>query len=252
MWAAAAASVKVFPVALGAYFLLRSIRAAAWFAITGIVLAAIPLAWIGFDSLPAFLGESRLNLPYWESFPLVMFSIHGVVSRALVGGQFAQPFVHVPVVARVIEGILLAGLLGSAVWVTLQAKRGRVGHPMALLVWLALLPMLNPLSLGHNGVVLALPIVVLARTLEVSGRAWHRWAWAAAVILMSLPNQTVWAFATPLPTGPLVGLFIAALPTWGALLLFAVALSVAQITAQREGNPLTGRSGKLIASPAAS
>jgi len=245
IWAAVAASVKVFPVILGAYFLLRSPRAAQWFVATGIVLLGVPLMWIGLEAFPSFVGESRLNLPYWESFPLVMFSIHGAITRALVGGQWAEPFVYAPVAARVIEGTLLGTLFGSAVWTTVQARRGKVDHSLAFLAWLVLLPMLNPLGLGHNGVLLALPIVVVGRTLAVVGRDWHRWAWAVSLVLVSIPKQTVWSY-TALPIGPIEGLAIAALPTWGTLLLFLVTVTVSrEAGAAGGGVSIHSRSGKI-------
>jgi len=230
VWAAVAASVKVFPVMLGAFFLLRSVRAAGWFVITGIILVAVPMAWIGLDLLPAFLRESSLNVPYWDSFPLVMFSVHGAITRALVGGQWAQPFVYAPALARVLEGTLVSGLVGAALWTTVQARLQRVDYSQTLLVWMVLLPILNPLSMGHNGVLLALPLVVTAHMLNAAGQQWHRWAWVVALMLVSIPNQTVWYFAAP-PATPLGGLF-AALPTCGALLLYGVTVSLAFSTEQ--------------------
>ncbi len=248
VWAALAASVKVFPAVLGVYFLLRSIRATLWFGAIGAVLLVAPLAWIGFGSLAAFIQESRMNLPYWESFPLVMFSLHGAIARALVGGQFAQPLVHAPVAAKLIEWTLCACLLAVAVWTTVRARRGSVEHSLAFLVWLVLLPILNPLSMGHNGVLLAVPFVALADRLASRDRAWERWTWAVALVFVSIPRQTVWRFAEP-PVGPLEGLLIAALPTWGALLLFLVAISVAN--GSLAGALRGGGSGRISASPAA-
>jgi hypothetical protein len=246
VWAALAASIKVFPVLLGTFFLIRSVRVAGWFVVTGIVLLAVPVAWIGFESFPAFLRESSLNLPYWESFPLVMFSLHGAITRALVGGQWAQPFVHAPVLARVIETTLLSGLVGVAVWTTVQARRGMVDYSLAFLAWLVLLPVLNPLSMGHNGVLLALPIVVVAHTLRSAGRPWHRWAWAVALTLVSIPNQTIWSVAT-LPVPPLQGLR-AALPACGALLLYTITVSLAHAPGLRTDGPRRGGSGKILLS----
>ena len=201
VWAAVAASVKVFPVVLGAFFVMRSARAFGWFVVTGALLIAVPLAWMGLDVLPAFLRESRMNVTYWESFPLVMFSVHGAITRALVGGQWAQPFAYAPFLARFIEGVVVASLLAAALWSSVQARRGLIDQSMAFLVWLILLPILNPLSLGHNGVLLALPLVVLGHTLAVRGQDWHRYAWALALTLVSIPNQTVWFFAPP-PAAP--------------------------------------------------
>ena len=225
-WAAAAASVKVFPVVLGAYFLMRSVRATGWFLATGVTLTCLPLVWIGWEAFPAFVRESRLNMPYWESFPLVMFSIHGAVARLLVGGQWAEPLVHAPLLAWMIEAGLVAVLLGLTVRVTIQARQGTVDHGLAFTAWLVLLPMLNPQSLGHNGVLLALPIVVVGRALATAGRDWQRWAWAVAVVLVSIPKQTVWRLAPP-PVGPFEGLAVASLPTWGTVLLLLVTVSLA-------------------------
>lgn len=248
-WLGAAAAVKVFPVVIGAYLVLRSVRLAAWFGGVGVVLTAVPLVWIGVDAFPAFIAESRSNMPYWESFPSVMFSIHGALSRLLVGGQWAEPWTHAPLAARVIEAVVVAGLLGTAVWMSLQARRSRIDEAVAFAGWVVLLPMLNPQSLGHNGVLVALPLVLLARTLERSSAAWQRWTWAAALVLVSLPKQTVWALAPP-PVGPIEGLAIVALPTWGSLLLFAVCASVAcrQVREARRVQPGDG-SGKILPSP---
>jgi hypothetical protein len=233
IWAGAAAAVKVFPVLLGAYFLLRSLRAAAWFAATGLVLTGLPLLWIGPAAFPAFLRESRLNMPYWESFPSVMFSIHGAVARLLLGGQWAEPMVHAPKAAVVVEVVIVAALLGIAGWITFRATRGKADHALAFAAWLVLLPMLNPQSLGHNGILMALPIVLVGRTLATTGREWQRWAWVAAVVLVSVPKQTVWNLAPP-PVSPLEGLAVVGLPTWGGLLLFGVTVSLAvQMVAAR-------------------
>jgi hypothetical protein len=225
-WAATAAAVKVFPVVLGVYFVLRSAKAIAWFVGTGLVLTAVPLVWIGPSALFAFLRESRLNMPYWESFPSVMFSLHGAVARLLVGGRWAEPLVSAPRTAWALELIVVSVVVGAAAWITIRARRGMADQGMAFAAWIVLLPMLNPQSLGHNGTLLALPLVLVGRALAGSGRKWQQWAWAVACILVSVPKQTVWNLAPP-PVGPLEGIAIVGLPTWGSLLLFAVTVSAA-------------------------
>lgn len=225
-WAGAAAAVKVYPVVLGAYFLLRSARGVVWFAGVGLTLTVLPLIQIGPGAFLDFLRESRTNMPYWESFPSVMFSIHGVFARLFKGGQWAEPLTYAPVAAVIAEVVIVGSLLGIAGWIAILARQGRADHGLSLAAWLVLLPALNPQSLGHNGVLLALPIAVVGSTLTAGGRSWQRWSWAIAVVLISIPKQTVWSLAPP-PVGPFEGVAIVALPTWGTLLLFFVTASMA-------------------------
>jgi hypothetical protein len=245
-WAGAAAAIKVFPVILGGYFLIRSSRGTVWFGATGFVLTALPLLWIGPNAFAGFVSESRLNMPYWESFPSVMFSIHGALARLFVGGQWAEPLVHMPKIAVLVEVIIVTVLLGTAGWISLRARRGEVDHELSFVSWIVLLPMLNPQSLGHNGVILAVPIVVILRRLTQSGLQWQRRVWAVAVVLVSLPKQTVWRLAPP-PLAPLEGLVVVGLPTWGSLILFGVVVSIALSEAQsrRSGTDAVGASPRL-------
>jgi hypothetical protein len=45
-------------------------------------------------------------------------------------------------------------------------------------------------------------------------------------VLTSIPRQTLWPALTPV--GPIEGIAVIALPMWGALVLFAVALACAR------------------------
>ena len=93
----------------------------------------------------------------------------------------------------------------------------------------------------------ALPLIVLARLLVVDGAGWQRWSWSLSVILVSIPHQTVWRLAG-LPAGAVEGLAIAGMPTWGAVLLFFIALSVARA---KQAAAVAGQSVRLSVSPAA-
>jgi hypothetical protein len=230
-WAAAAAAVKVYPAVLGLYFLVRSRWALAWFIAVGAVLTLVPIAWIGPAAIPAFIGESRMNMPYWESFPSVTFSIHGALARLLRGGQWAQPLVNAPTLALVLEVFTVGILLTLAMWLTRKADTGEADGDLALAAWLILLPALNPQSLGHNGALLALPILLLGRAIWRRGAdgRWFGWGWATAVALVSIPKQTVWRVAPP-PIDPAEGLLLVALPTWGTLLLFGLAVKLSTAT----------------------
>jgi hypothetical protein len=175
-------------------------------------------------------------MPYWESFPSVMFSIHGALARLLIGGQWAVPLIHAPRMALATELIVVGLLLFMAGWTTLQAKRGKADHQLSFCAWLVLLPMLNPQSLGHNGVVLAVPLMLSARMLSRTGQPWQRWLWGMAAVLISVPKQTVWRLAPP-PISPVEGLTVVALPTWGAMLLFFVMVSLVRHTRRVTGSP---------------
>lgn len=123
--------------------------------------------------------------------------------------------------------------------------RGRADHALVLVAWLVMLPLMNPLGLGHNGVLLALPIVFLAGAAAAGGHRGHGWAWCVAVILISVPKQTIWRFAPP-PSAPFEGLAIAGLPMWGTLLLFLIALSLSMRVRAGEPTLPSLASGKLM------
>lgn len=227
-WIGLAASVKVFPVLLGGYLLLRARRGVVWFGLVGLLATGLPLLWIGIEAFPAFIRQSQLNLPYWETFPSVTLSLHGALARLMIGGQWARPAVYAPTVVRCLELIATVGLLWLAIRATMRANRdnrsdAETSGPFA--AWVALLPVLNPQSLGHNGVLLALPLVLTARTLLRHDRTWLKAAWAVALPLVSIPRQTLWRLA-PAPIDPWEGIALIALPMWGALLLFTVAVAV--------------------------
>ena len=224
-FAAAAAAVKVFPVVLGLFFLLRSLRSCVRFVATGALLTAVPLLWIGFSAFPSFLQQSRANLPVWETFPSVTLSVHAAVTRLFVGGEYATAWVFAPLLARIVEGAVIGGLIGSAAWVTWRAAHDKAAEEKAFAAWVTLLPILNPQSLAHNAVILALPFAYLATKLKPGGRAWQLGCWATALLLVSIPRQTLWSVAPP-PIEPLEGLLVTMLPMWGALLLFLAVLWV--------------------------
>ena len=90
-------------------------------------------------------------------------------------------------------------LLALATWVTILSNRRAGRAVLAFSAWLILLPLINPQSLGHNGVLLALPIVYLLHLIRERGREWHGWAWAITVVLVSIPEAD--CLETRVPTG---------------------------------------------------
>lgn len=220
----AAAAVKVFPLVLGGYFLVRAPRAVSYIVAAAGILTVAALMWMGLDALPAYLQHSSDNLSYWQTWPAVSYSLYGAAARAFVGGPWAEPMVHAPAMARTVVAGISVCLLACAALVTCRGSSsdGREGSRFA--AWAALLVLLNPLAMGHNGVLLALPIVLLARELAGDRRTWPKLAWSAGMVLASIPRQTLLSLA-PSPIDPALSLSVIALPMWGTLLLFAAALA---------------------------
>jgi hypothetical protein len=233
-----AASVKVFPVLLGGYLLMRSRRAFGWFLIAGAVSTAVPLIWIGWAAFPAFVRESQHNLPNWEAFPSVMYSLHGALARLFVGGPWARPAMYAPALVRWIEVPATLALFILAIAATWRAPRDyrSAGARASFAAWCVLLAVINPQSMGHNGLFLALPFVLTARLLVLDGRRWPKLAWSAALVLTSIPRQTLWPVMAPV--GPVEGIAVIALPMWGALVLFAVAVACAAESYRPAAAPL--------------
>jgi len=113
-------------------------------------------------------------------------------------------------------------------------------------IWCILLVTLNPLAMGHNGVLLALPIVLIGKALADDSRVWPKFLWSAGCVLVSIPRQTIFALA-PLPVTPARSFAVVALPLWGTLLLFSagIAIASARAAADRMTARLTGVSLKL-------
>jgi glycosyl transferase family 87 len=242
-----AAAVKVFPLVLGGYLLVRAPRAVVY--CVGIAGAStlLALTWMGLDALPAYLQHSAGNVSYWETWPAVSYSLHGAAARVLVGGQWAEPLVHAPAVARVLVAIASMFLVGCAALVSWRTPAGDGREDARFAVWATLLVLLNPLAMGHNGVLLALPIALLARALFDDCRTWPKFAWGAGVVLASIPRQTLLWLAPP-PVDPWRSLSVTALPMWGTLLLFAVAMALARHATSFASSPAPNSGALPVAS----
>lgn len=222
-----ATAVKVFPLLLGGYLLVRAPRALAYFVASAGLFTVGALMWMGLDALPAYLQHSSDNLSYWQTWPAVSYSLYGAAARLFIGGRWAEPMLYAPAVARSLVAGMSMCLVGCAMIVTWRGSSndGREGCRFA--AWAILLVLLNPLAMGHNGVLLALPIVLLVREIACDHRMWPKIACGAGVVLASIPRQTLLSLAPP-PVDPALSLTVIALPMWGTLLLFTVALASAR------------------------
>ncbi len=219
-----ASAVKLFPALLGLYLLARAPRAVLWMVITIVAVVALPLVLMGPHTLQMFLAQSQANVAYWETFPAVTYSIHGVLARLMVGGQWARPLFEAPLIARGLGTFTAILLIAIATWFTRSKCNDDSREGTRFAAWVALLVLLNPLAMAHTGVILALPIVLVAQTLASDQRVWPKVAWTLGVALVSIPGHTLIFLASD-PIEPWEGLALIALPMWGTLALFSAAIA---------------------------
>jgi hypothetical protein len=217
-------AAKLFPALLGVYFLMRAPRAVVWMIMLVLALVAAPLVWMGPGTVHAYVQQSQGNAEYWQTFPAVTYSIHGALARAMVGGQWARPLVHAPLMARALGLLAAFALIAVAVNASRRRAAGEELEGARFAAWTALLVMLNPLAMSHSGVMLALPIVLIAGALGSDQRVWPKLAWTMGVVLVSISGHTLNALVSD-PIEPWEGLAITALPLWGTLSLFAAAIA---------------------------
>jgi len=219
-----ASAVKLFPALLGLYLLARAPRAVLWMVITIGAALALPLVLMGPQTIQMFLAQSQANVAYWETFPAVTYSIHGVLARLLVGGQWARPLVEAPLIARGLGTFVAILLVVIATWFTRRQCNDDGREATRFAAWVALLAMLNPLAMAHTGVILALPIMLVAQALASDHRVWPKVAWTLGVALVSIPGHTL-IFLASNPIEPWQGVALIALPMWGTLSLFLAAIA---------------------------
>jgi hypothetical protein len=218
-----------------------------WLIATGATATLAMVAYMGPAAVPAYIQQSSDNVTFWQTWPAVTYSIHGVIARLFIGGRWAEPLTQAPTLAHVVEALLMLVLVTCAARASARSCPKDDEGDRGFAVWTILLVLLNPISMGHNGVLLALPIVLTARALGTDGRTWAKVAWVAGVVLASIPRQTLVSM-TATPLDPLRSVFFTALPMWGALSLCAVALATAGNPRSRTSyfeidNPAIGTSG---------
>jgi hypothetical protein len=222
-----AAALKLFPALLGIYLLIRRRWSALWFLLTAVAASSLPLLWIGWRAMPEFVAQSAGNLSYWQTWPAVTYSLRGVVARVLIGSNWSVAVAHAPKAASAIVVMSSVVLVALAVHTTLRHVGRRDADDLLFAIWCTLLLPLNPLSMGHNGVLLALPIVLIGRALVTDPSTSLKVLWVAGCVLVSIPRQTIFEIAS-IPVSPLRSITIVALPLWGTLLLFATGVAMAK------------------------
>ena len=225
-----AAALKLFPALLGVYLAIRHRRSAMWFVIAAAAATMLPLLWLGWRAVPEFIAQTSGNLSYWETWPAVTYSIRGLAARVLIGSDWAVAAMHAPNAVTATVLLSSAVLVAIAVHTTLRHDTTQDSDDLVFAMWSVLLLPLNPLAMGHNGVLLALPIVLIGRALATNPSTSLRVVWAAGAVLVSIPRQAIFE-AAAIPVTPFRSFTIVALPLWGTLLLFAASVALARRTA---------------------
>jgi len=222
-----AAALKLFPALLGVYLAIRHRRSVVWFVVTAAAATVLPLLWLGWRAVPEFIAQTSGNLSYWETWPAVTYSLRGLAARLLIGSNWSLAVLHAPKAATVTVLVASVVLMGIAVHTTLRHNPTHDSDDLLFAMWSVLLLPLNPLAMGHNGVLLALPIVLIGRALATDPSTSLKVLWAAGSVLVSIPRQAIFDPAA-LPVTPFRSFTIVALPLWGTLLLFATGVALAR------------------------
>jgi hypothetical protein len=231
-WLAMAAALKLTPAAMFPFVALRDRRAAVvYLAVVGAALAAaLPLGG-GLDAWRAFARDAGTNAFHWQTWWHNTLSIQGFLARLFVGAHFARPLVEAPWLARILWVGAAAALCLTALAATRDTgrPRGPACDGCVFSLWNILVVVLNPLAWAHYGLVLLLPAALILRAADEPGsplphatRARLRAAVAVAVVALSVPKETAYMIARPLPSSPATAPLLS-LHLFAALLLFAAA-----------------------------
>ena len=188
--------------------------------------AALSLAAGQLEAWRAFFQHSAENIGIWQTYRDNTLSIGGLLARLFVGGRFAHPLSEAPTLARLLRLGSLATLGGTALWLT----RTRTGEPpdrvrdgCRFALWIIVIVVANPLGWAHYALLLLLPIALVLRGADQAGHhqaLWMRRLAAIALCALTIPKETLYRLAGPVPVAPGRGLFLST-HLAGALILFA-------------------------------
>ncbi|HVZ88427.1 MAG TPA: glycosyltransferase family 87 protein [Polyangia bacterium] len=218
-----AAALKLTPVVLLGLLVLQFRRAARAMVLTGAAAVAASLAIDGLAPWRAFLAGAARNAAVWAPWTANTASLAGVLAR-LFGppGPFARPWIAFPGLPAALFDLTAMAFLAIAAWATVRGRRSSraVAPPAAVALWLTLPVLLNPLGWTHVLVMLLAPLAVAVR----DGAARTRALALGALVLFSIPRETLAALAGPTPVAPGRGLLLG-VHAAGVVALF-VALAV--------------------------
>jgi Glycosyltransferase family 87 len=215
---AAAITLKTTPAVILGYLGSRHRRLSV--GVLGAVLLSVTISWPlvgGLDAWSAFFRDANPDVLCWEAYVDNTVSVSGIVARLFIGGPYVLAPWHAPALAHLLGPIVAFVLIGAAGFITwrqptdhptspttptslavqlpIQTAMAGIRAPV-FAMWAALVALLNPLSWTHNALFLLLPAVLIVRQ---TSRASIRIAIATALVALSIPRETLFSLAGPLP-----------------------------------------------------
>ncbi len=220
-WIAVATALKLTPILMAPFLVLRDRRTLRGLAVGLAVVAAISLAAGQAAAWLALFRHAGPNVEAWQTYPTL--SIRGLGARLFIGGPVATALVSAPAVAR----LLVLGTVGAlglaALWLTWKGGAGRAAEGCQFALWNVFVVVENPIAWSHYAVLLLLPAALVWRAAAVQDSARRARAMVGLVALglltQTVPKETLYRLAGDVPVSPGRGLFLS-VPLAGALLMF--------------------------------
>ncbi len=243
VWFGAAVALKLTPIVLLPFVALRDRRAMLTLCGTLAAIAGLSLAAGQLDAWRSLFRHSAENAAAWQSYQHNTLSLGGLTARLLAGGAFARPLLLRPALARALGLVTGAALAGVSLWLTLapDGRPDRLRDGCCFALWNVVAVVTNPLAWPHYAILLLLPMTLVLRALDrAAERApLMRRLLGAALLLLTIPTETLDRLAGPAPVAPGRGLFVST-HLCGALLLFAAAAIGTRATTEAGDRPSVG------------
>jgi hypothetical protein len=187
--AAVGAALKVFPLLIGGYLLLRGQWRGVAAAIgVGLALLGVSLVVVGWPAHWAYLGGVVPLQGRWLGGPFNV-SIAGVVTRLLVENPFTTPVWNAAVVGQLLIAVATLALLAATVYAVWRAPGGRdrgsaVGLGLAVVASL----LTAPINGQYNLMLAAVPLAIVAAATDRQSSRARGWL-VAAIVLLGLPVE---------------------------------------------------------------
>jgi hypothetical protein len=163
----AAVAVKLFPVVIALYLLVKGRWSTVVSAgITASLLTVLAGAAVGVDGVVSYVGELQAGTPFLPAEHNC--SIYGAVLRIFTGGLLIQPLIDAPAVGKVLAPLAMVVVWAVTAWVIWRSDDPR----LELAAGIASLVVAGPLSWRHYQVLLIWPLFTLGQRLRENG--WPR------------------------------------------------------------------------------